>query len=136
MSGYLLDTDRIIDALNGIPETLRLFETLGLTGVAVSLVSYGELYEGAFYGRNQADALAALAAFVRQTPLLPVTEEILERFAMIRGGLTHQLRRQVGDFDLIIAATALTHDLTLVTRNLRDFQHVPELRLYQSEDGG
>ncbi len=31
--------------------------------------------------------------------------------------------------DLIIAATALVHDLTLVTHNTRDFQRIPSLRL-------
>ena len=32
--------------------------------------------------------------------------------------------------DLLIAATVLTHDLTLHTRNVRDFRHVPGLTLY------
>ncbi|MGH2562811.1 MAG: type II toxin-antitoxin system VapC family toxin, partial [Thermomicrobiales bacterium] len=114
VSRYLLDTDRIIDALNGIPEASETLTGLAATGVAVSLISYGELYEGAYYARDQVGALAALAAFVRDKPLLEVTKEILERFAIIRGSLSRQLRRQIGDMDLIIAATALTHDLTLV----------------------
>jgi predicted nucleic acid-binding protein len=42
------------------------------------------------------------------------------------------LRQQIGDLDLLIAATALEHNLTLLTRNVRDFQHVPGLKLYQS----
>jgi predicted nucleic acid-binding protein len=33
--------------------------------------------------------------------------------------------------DLLIAATALRYELTLVTRNLRHFQRVPGLRIYQ-----
>jgi len=37
----------------------------------------------------------------------------------------------VQDPDLLIAATALTHGLTLVTRNVRHFQRVPDLDLYR-----
>ncbi len=130
MSGLLLDTDRAIDALNGVPGALELLEVLAPSGLALSSISYGELYEGAYYGRDQTHSLATLAAFVRRTPMLPITDEILERFAILRGSLTHQLRNQIGDFDLLIAATALTHHLTLVTRNLRAFRHILDLELY------
>jgi predicted nucleic acid-binding protein len=40
--------------------------------------------------------------------------------------------RSIDQPELFIAATALEHDLTLVTRNLRDFQRVPGLNLYES----
>jgi predicted nucleic acid-binding protein len=55
----------------------------------------------------------------------------MERFGMIRGALPRQIRQQIGDMDLLIAATALEHDLTLLTRNIRDFSQIPDLRLYQ-----
>jgi predicted nucleic acid-binding protein len=54
----------------------------------------------------------------------------MERFGRIRG----QLRRDgnlVGDMDLLIASTAIAHDLTLVTRNRRHFERIPGLELYQ-----
>lgn len=35
--------------------------------------------------------------------------------------------------DLLIAATALEHDLTLLTYNLRDFRLIPDLKLHQPE---
>lgn len=44
------------------------------------------------------------------------------------------LRRQgqrIPDLDLLIAATALAHDLTLVTRHRRHFDRIPDVRLYQ-----
>jgi predicted nucleic acid-binding protein len=37
----------------------------------------------------------------------------------------------IGDIDLLIAATALVHGDTLLTRNVRHFQRIPGLRLYQ-----
>lgn len=38
----------------------------------------------------------------------------------------------IGDPDILIAATALYHDLTLVTRNQAHFQRIPDLKLYHS----
>ncbi len=54
----------------------------------------------------------------------------MERFAQNR----YLLQRQgnvIPDLDLLVAATALHHGLTLLTRNLRHFSRVPGLRLYQ-----
>jgi tRNA(fMet)-specific endonuclease VapC len=59
------------------------------------------------------------------------TEPIMERFGIARGQLPRDIRHQVGDMDLLIAATALYYDLTLLTRNIRDFHHIPQLKLYQ-----
>jgi predicted nucleic acid-binding protein len=55
----------------------------------------------------------------------------MERFAQIRGNLPKLIRQQIGDLDILIAATCLAHDLTLLTRNLKDFQKIPHLKLYQ-----
>ncbi|HMM43069.1 MAG TPA: type II toxin-antitoxin system VapC family toxin, partial [Thermomicrobiales bacterium] len=63
--------------------------------------------------------------------LLPVTKSIAERFGVLRGSLSRQTRDQVGDLDLLIASTAMVHDLTLPTRNQRDFQLIPGLNLYE-----
>ncbi len=75
--------------------------------------------------------MAGLARFLQGYTLLPLTTTIMERFAIVRGQLPRAVRQQVGDMDLLIAATALTHDLTLVTRNLRDFALIPGLSLYR-----
>jgi predicted nucleic acid-binding protein len=55
----------------------------------------------------------------------------MKRFAQIRGSLPKPIRQQIGDFDILIAATCLEHDLTLLTRNRKDFQQIPHLKLYQ-----
>jgi predicted nucleic acid-binding protein len=56
------------------------------------------------------------------------TIPIAERFAWLRSALRRQ-GMLIPDMDLLIAATALEHDLTLVTRNLSHFSRIPELRL-------
>jgi predicted nucleic acid-binding protein len=126
---YLLDSDRIIDALHSRQDALDLIIDLVADGVAISVITVGELYEGAYRGPRIRGRLAELRQFVHRFPVLPVTESIIEVFAEHRA----QLRAQgtmIADLDLMIASTALYHGLILVTRNLRHFDHVPGLRIY------
>lgn len=60
----------------------------------------------------------------------------MERFAVLRGSLSRKLRQQIGDMDMLIAATAIEHDMMLLTRNLKDFRHIPDLKLYQPGSQG
>jgi tRNA(fMet)-specific endonuclease VapC len=129
VSGYLLDSDWIVDALHGIDRAVQTLVALAPQGLALSLITYAELYQGAYYAKEPTTALAGLKRFLTDKELLPVTPAIAEQFAVIRGTLSRPLQQQIGDMDLLIAATALTYDLTLVTRNLKDFQHIPNLKL-------
>ena len=54
----------------------------------------------------------------------------MRRFALIRGDLRYR-GELIGDPDILIAATALHHNLTLVTGNVRHFQRIAGLALYQ-----
>jgi tRNA(fMet)-specific endonuclease VapC len=62
--------------------------------------------------------------------LLTLDDPIMESFAELRAFL----RRRgllIPDFDLLIGATALHYDLTLLTFNCRHFERMPGVRLYQ-----
>ncbi len=59
-------------------------EMLAPSGISISLNTFGELYEGAYYGRNSDAAMTKHAVFIRKIPILPVTQEIVERFAILR----------------------------------------------------
>ncbi|HET9016510.1 MAG TPA: type II toxin-antitoxin system VapC family toxin [Thermomicrobiaceae bacterium] len=85
-----------------------------------------------YYAREPQAALAALRRLLAGV-LLPLSMTVVERFGILRGALPRQHRNQIGDLDPLIAATALSHDLTLVTRNLRDYRLVPGLALYERE---
>ncbi len=128
---YLIDSDWVIDVLNGQQPAIDTLVSLAPHGLFLSVVTYGELYEGAYYSRDPKAALAQLQTFLTNKTILPVTQPIMERFGILRGTLPRNLRQQIGDMDLQIAATALAFGLTLVTRNLRDYQHVQGLSLYQ-----
>jgi tRNA(fMet)-specific endonuclease VapC len=131
MSRYLLDTDWIVDVFNGQETAIQTFLELAPAGLAVSIITYGELYEGAYYAQNPQPALAGLHSFLKEKEILPITQAVMERFAQVRGALPRQIRQQIGDMDILIAATCLEHDLTLLTRNRKDFRQIPNLKLYQ-----
>ncbi|MBN8713005.1 MAG: type II toxin-antitoxin system VapC family toxin [Xanthomonadales bacterium] len=59
---------------------------------------------------------------------LPVTQAIAERGGVIAAAL-RRAGRTCGDLDPLLAATALEHDLTLVTRNVKHFEQVPQLSI-------
>jgi tRNA(fMet)-specific endonuclease VapC len=131
MSQYLLDTDWVVDILTGQENAIHTAVELAPAGLAVSIITYGELYEGAAFAHDPAPALAGLRSFLKGKPVLPLTQPIMERFARIRGSLPRPIRQQIGDLDILIAATCLVHNLTLLTRNRKHFQHIPGLKLYQ-----
>ena len=54
----------------------------------------------------------------------------MQQFAQIRGEL-RRTGRIISDLDILIAATAINHNLTVVTRNIKDYQRIPHLKLYK-----
>ena len=133
MSEYLVDSDWAIDVLNGRSEAIEMLDVLEPSGIALSIISYGELYQGAYYGRNPEAALTDLETFLDGKEIIAPTFSIMQRFGIVRGQLPRELRRQIGPMDFLIASTALVHDLTIVTRNLRDFEHIPGLQIYEPD---
>lgn len=127
---YLIDTDVIASYLNGRPAEVALLQQLLPDGLALSTVTYGELYEGILYGRDPARQLAGFRRFLHGTRVLDVNRRIARHFGRVRGALRQQGLLLPAP-DLLIGATALAYDLTVVTRNLRHFQRIPGLRIYQ-----
>ena len=100
-------------------------------GIAVSLITYGEIYEGIYYGRDPQKSEEGFRKFLRGVTILPLNRSIMQRFGHIRG----DLRRKgllIGDPDILIAATAVYHDLTLLTRNKKDYERIPTLKAHFS----
>ena len=129
MSRYLIDTDWIIDVLNDQVTAIDHLTNLAPEGLAVSLISYGELWEGARFARDPERALNGVATFLRGKELLTLSVEIMRRFGDLRGAL-RRTGQPLGDFDLLIAATAIQHDLVLVTRNVQHFRRIPGLQIF------
>jgi predicted nucleic acid-binding protein len=127
---HLADTDVVISFLNGRREAVALVQRLRLTGLAISLPTYGEVVEGIVYSRDPASREDAFRRFLIGVEVLPLDVDVMRRFARIRGEL-RAAGQLIPDFDLLIAATAFEYNLTLVTRNLRHFDRIPGLTIYE-----
>ena len=125
---YLIDTDWIIHYLNGnsgIVEKIRLLEKEGL---AASVISVAELYEGIYYSTNPAGNEKALNDFLSGISTLGIEDGVCKVFGKERGRL-RQEKKMIGDFDLLIASTCLHHRLTLLTNNRRHYEMVDGLNI-------
>ena len=132
---YLLDTNACIRILNGSsgPLVARL-RRQAPTEIRISSVTRAELLYGARRSARVADNLRVLAAFFVPFLSLPFDDACAEQYGALRATLS-AAGRPIGPNDLLIAATALAHDLTLVTHNLREFARVTGLKLEDWEQG-
>ncbi len=128
---YLVDTDWVVDFLKGREQAVKTLTALASDGLAVSLVTYGEIYEGVYSGYDSEKQEQAFLAFLRGVDVLPLDQEIMKEFARIRGKLRSQ-GQIIGDPDILIAATAIHHDLTLLTNNIRHFSRIADLQLHRA----
>jgi tRNA(fMet)-specific endonuclease VapC len=127
-TGHLVDTDWIIDHLSGVTAVTTRLTALRSAGLAVSIISLAELYEGIHYSRDPVRSEASLQRFLTGLPVLPIDDEVCRIFGRERGRLRQQ-GRTIGDFDLLIAATCLRHQLQICTNNRRHFEAVEGLSI-------
>lgn len=125
----LLDTDFVIDYLTGQPDAHETLARILPEGVAISSITFSEIYEGIYGSRDPGAAVAAFTAFLRSISVLPITRSVAKRTAHLRLELRQQNRPITHRaLDLLIAGTALHYQLVLVTRNSKDYQDVPGLK--------
>lgn len=126
---YLIDTDYIADYLKGYKAATSVLTALFSQGIGISIITFAEAYEGIYYGQNRAQYEQVFRRLVKTIPVVNITRSVARHFARIRGDLRAK-GLLIPDPDLYIAATALQHKLTLVTRNVKDYERIPELNLY------
>ena len=120
---FLLDTNVVSDAQKRVPEPLRWLAAVDPDLVYLSVITVGEIERGIERLRSSNAAkraiLASWLADLRRENaqrILPVTDEV----AIAWGRLS--ISGTTGEADGLIAATALVHQLILVTRNVSDFR--------------
>jgi len=132
---YLVDSDYVVDYLKGRSPAPELLDRLFSAGLAMSIITFAEVYEGIYYGYQPEHYTAIFRRFLQGVSVLGMSRPIARQFALVRGQLraTPQGKNLVNpkdNYDLFIAATALHHRLILVTRNLKDYDHIPDLKCY------
>lgn len=128
---WLLDTNVLIHAQRGRPESVRRrLREVAPQAVVISAVTVAELWYGIQRSGDPERKRESWSRFLAPFDVLAFDRPAAE----LHGGLRFELRHQpIGERDLLIAATALANDLTVVTGNTREFRRVPGLRV---EDWG
>lgn len=100
-------------------------------GRSHGIITFLEIYEGVYTSTDPQQTERLVRVFVQTVPILPLSRTVAQRTALVRVELRRKGRsvRQRA-FDIVIAATALTHHLTLVTRNTADYRAINGLNLY------
>jgi tRNA(fMet)-specific endonuclease VapC len=125
---FLIDTDWVIDHFNGVTRVTRRLRELQPQGLGLSVVSAAELWEGALFSRDPKRSQETLEMFLLGVDILGLDEEICKRFGQLRGSM-RKLGQTIGDFDLLIAATALRHNLTVLTNNRKHFEGIAGIKI-------
>lgn len=119
---YLVDTNIIFEARRGSPEAIGWMRSVDPSTVHLSILTLGEIMRSIAAKQNTDPATAGLlAAWLHKLRhqhadrILPVTAQISVEWGRIAA------IRPRGDIDGLIAATAIVHDLVLVTRDIADF---------------
>ena len=123
----MLDTNAASGLVKGQPKVIARFKAEAPDCVCLSAVTEGEMLYGVAKRPEARRLRAAVNEFLAAIDVLPWTSATARRYANLRAGLERQ-GRPLSALDLMIAAHAVEHDMTLVT-NDRAFSAIFGLRL-------
>lgn len=124
---FLVDTDICSAYLRGDNRVHGRFVQHG-GQLYLSAVTAGQLFTWAFMAGFSSSRMQGLLNLLRDITFLDVNRVVSEKFGELRIQQI-KLGHHTPDMDLLIAATALVHNLTVVTHNQKHFATVPGLRL-------
>ena len=125
----VLDSNTISYYFRGDPQVVPRLQALRPADLGVPTIVEYELRYGLLRLPPEAATprLTALAQLLQPMQTLPFDSECAAIAARIRADL-EAVGTPIGPHDTLIAATALRHQATLVTRNVREFARVPGLQ--------
>ena len=123
-----MDTDWVIDYLHKADRTVRRLDELLPDGVGLSVISLAELYDGLARSRNPDADTEALRLFLEAVEVVPLDDAACRVFGEERARLREE-GNLIGDMDILIGATAISKNLTVLTNNRRHFERMRGLTL-------
>ena len=117
---HLADTNVLSEFVRPIPNRGVIAWAAGVERISISVVSLEEITFGLSWKPNKKLGDWFRDFFANACDALPITDPIAQRAGEMRGRFRAKgIARSMSD--MLIAATAHVHGLTLVTRNVRDF---------------
>lgn len=117
---YLADTNVISELARPQPNAGVMAWARTITSVALSVITLEEIFFGLTWKPNPRVQAWLEKFLVTHCEIYPITRDIAHCAGQLRGTLSVQGQPRT-QADMLIAATALVHQQTLVTRNVRDF---------------
>jgi tRNA(fMet)-specific endonuclease VapC len=126
---YMLDTNICIYIIKKKPaNVLDRLKRLDIGDICISVITLAELVYGVEKSQNREKNQIALAAFLAPIEILPFSDRAAVKYGEIRAFL-EKTGQTIGAYDLLIAAHALSENLTLVTNNVSEFGRIPDLSI-------
>lgn len=125
---YLLDSDTLIYTFKRAGNCLARLSLQPETDIAVSCINLFELEFGMAKSTNRTLMERYLHEICSRYTVLDFTRADAQQAGMLRAHLQSQ-GTPIGPYDIQVAGVALSRNLTIVTRNTREFERVPGLRV-------
>jgi tRNA(fMet)-specific endonuclease VapC len=128
MLRYMLDTNICINVIKNRPEGLRERFNRLADQLCISAVTLAEIIYGAEKSARQIENIKVVDQFAARLDVLPFGERAATHYGQIRADL-ERAGHPVGLHDMMIGGHARSEGLTLVSNNVREFQHIEGLRI-------
>lgn len=129
---YLLDTNILIDFLDGVPSVIDHVLKAGINACYISSVSIHELYYGAYLAKEKKleyyeKEINKINKLIEYFDVLNLSEKA-EQYGQIKYSLKKK-GEMIDEFDMLIAGQALSEGLTVVTDNVKHFNRIAGLKI-------
>jgi len=126
---YLLDTCVISDFIKGQPDVLYRLKSEQPKDLVISSVTLMEIKYGLALNPARAKKISSIIhALLETIHIIPYEQKDADATATIRAHLKNE-GKPIGPYDVMIAGCALSHHLTMVTSNMKEFNRVAGLSL-------
>ena len=125
---FLIDTDIVINSIKGNKKVNQRISEYAAIPKAISIITFGELLYGAKKSIQRDKNASIVYRLAEIFPIAGITRSTIEAFTDIKMALDLKGER-IEDFDLLIAATALSLNYTLVTNNTKHYKRIEGLQL-------
>jgi tRNA(fMet)-specific endonuclease VapC len=124
---YLLDTNICIHFFRGKFNLLTKFEEVGIENCAISEITLAELVYGAEKSQHPKKNHQLIEDLIEYVAVLPLYSAIY-LYGKEKARLS-ALGTMIGDFDLLIGATAVENELIMVTENTSEFERIKDIKI-------
>ena len=123
----LCDTNVFISAFNGRQEVIDQLDLIGLDQIALSAITVMELFQG----MGNKNELAQMKKRIRYYDVIQIDNAISAKAIELIE--TYRLSHGLQIPDAIIAGTSIVYQIPLYTFNLKDFEFISQIILYNQK---